>query len=252
MVILLSGLFIDKIKINELDVDSYVFNLPIVKNILKNGELQFNKKVTFFVGENGTGKSTLLEALAIAYGFNAEGGSRCFSFSTFKSHPILCDNIRLSRGVGKPTDGYFFRAESFYNVASNIDELDSEPAAASLLKEAYGGKSLHDQSHGESFMSLVLNRFRGNGLYILDEPEAALSPSRQFTLLAQMNKLVKQNSQFIIATHSPILIAYPDADIFELSDDGIKLTTCDKTENYVLTKQFLNDPQRMLKYLLED
>ncbi|MHB1485735.1 MAG: AAA family ATPase [Saccharofermentanales bacterium] len=247
---LFSDLFISGIRIRENDRnnDSYVFDLPVVRNFK---DLDFKKRVTFFIGENGTGKSTLLEAIAVSCGFNAEGGTRNFNFSTRETHSPLCDYLKIIKGIKKEKDGFFLRAESFYNVASQIDEMDSQPAAAPLIKESYGGKSLHSQSHGESFMSLVLNRFGGNGLYILDEPEAALSPSRQFTLLAQINKLVKTSSQFIIATHSPILLAYPDAEIYVLKEDRIELTPYDETEHYLLTRQFLDNPQRMIKYLFE-
>lgn len=245
-----SDLFISGIRLRETDqkFDSYVFDLPVVKNF---HDMDFNKKVTFFIGENGTGKSTLLEAIAVSCGFNAEGGTRNFNFSTRETHSPLCDYLKILKGIKKERDGFFLRAESFYNVASQIDELDSQPAAAPLIRESYGGKSLHNQSHGESFMSLVLNRFGGNGLYILDEPEAALSPSRQFNLLTQINKLVRKNSQFLIATHSPILLAYPDAEIYVLKDDKIELTPYLETDHYLLTRQFLDNPQRMIKYLFE-
>lgn len=245
-----SDLYIDGIKIhlNAGENDSYIFSLPVVKNLISKKQLLFNKKVTFFVGENGTGKSTLLEAIAVAFGFNAEGGTRNFNFSTEETHSDLCRYLTVCKGGKRPKDGFFLRAESFYNVASEIDKLDQ----ISPLIDCYGGKSLHKQSHGESFMSLVLNRFGGNGIYILDEPEAALSPSRQMTLLAAIDSLVKDDSQFIIATHSPILMAYPDADIFVLTDDDIRLTPYEETEHYTLTKQFLNNPQKMLRYLLDD
>lgn len=245
-----SDLYIEGIKIRKEagENGSYVFNLPVVKNLLKQEELPFRRKVTFFVGENGTGKSTLLEAIAVSVGFNAEGGTKNFNFATDETHSDLCQYLTVCKGVKRPKDGFFLRAESFYNVASEIDRLDQ----ISPLIAYYGGKSLHRQSHGESFMSLVLNRFGGNGIYILDEPEAALSPSRQMTLLAAINSLVKNNSQFIIATHSPILMAYPDADIFVLTDDDIHRTPYEETEHYTLTKQFLNNPQKMLRYLLED
>jgi len=157
----------------------------------------------------------------------------------------------VAKGIKKPKDGYFLRAESFYNVATNIDQLDSELSPGSRIIDSYGGKSLHNQSHGEGFMSLMVNRFFGNGLYILDEPEAALSPTRQFAMLARMNELVKENSQFIIATHSPILLAFPKADIYVLNESGITLTPYEQTEHYILTKQFLNNTDRFLKKLLE-
>jgi len=249
-----SDLYIEGLKIRK-DIrqsDSYILNLPVVKNLLRKEELPLNRKVTFFAGENGTGKSTLLEAIAVSCGFNAEGGTRNFNFATEETHSDLCQYLTAIKGVKRPKDGFFLRAESFYNVASNINKMDSEPSFGPKLIESYGGISLHAQSHGESFMSLVLNRFGGNGIYILDEPEAALSPSRQMTLLAAIDSLVKNNSQFIIATHSPILMAYPDADIFVLTDDDIRRTSYGETEHYTLTKQFLNNPQKMLKYLLED
>jgi predicted ATPase len=245
-----SNLFIEGIKIRKDAGESggYVFNLPAVKHLIRREELLFSRKVTFFVGENGTGKSTLLEAIAVAFGFNAEGGTRNFNFATEETHSDLCRFLTVCKGIKRPTDGFFLRAESFYNVASEIDRLDR----ITPLLGYYGGKSLHEQSHGESFLSLVLNRFGGNGVYILDEPEAALSPSRQMTLLAAVDSLVKNNSQFIIATHSPILMAYPDAEIYVLADDEIRLTPYEETEHYILTKQFLNNTRKMLRYLLED
>ncbi|MPM13427.1 hypothetical protein SDC9_59784 [bioreactor metagenome] len=245
-----SDLYIEGIKIlkGAGGNDSYVFSLPVVKNLIRKEQLPFKNKVTIFVGENGTGKSTLLEAIAVSFGFNAEGGTKNFNFSTAETHSDLCQYLTVCKGVKRPKDGFFLRAESFYNVASEIDKLDQ----ISPLIDYYGGKSLHKQSHGESFMSLVLNRFGGNGVYILDEPEAALSPSRQMTLLAAIDSLVKNNSQFIIATHSPILMAYPGADIFVLTDDDIRRTPYEETEHYTFTKQFLNNPPKMLRYLLED
>lgn len=247
----MSRLYINKVIFDRpLDKNSYLNGLPAVMHLKKQGELSFNKKVTFIVGENGTGKSTLVEAIAVAFGFNPEGGSRNFAFSTNESHSELWKHLTLSKqDIAK--DGFFLRAESFYNVASNIDEMDRQPAASGFIIESYGGVSLHEQSHGESFMALVQNRFGGNGLYILDEPEAALSPKRLLTLIAEIDRLVKKDSQFIIATHSPILMAFPDADIFELTEDGIKSVDYHDTEHYKVTKAFLDDPDRMLKILLE-
>ena len=205
-------------------------------------ELEFTNPVTFFVGENGSGKSTLLEAIAVAAGFNGEGGSRDFVFSTRRTHSDLCDLITPIRTI-TPKDGFFLRAETFYNTASYLDEN-------STMKR-YGGVSFHEQSHGESFLSLVTNRFEGNGLYIMDEPEAALSPQRLLTLLVMMDELVKKRSQFIIATHSPIIMAFPGADIIQFSEKGMERVSYRKTESYRITKQFMDDPERMIKYLFE-
>ena len=228
---------------NNLGNDSYLCDLPIIKYLSKNKEISFSSNVTFFVGENGAGKSTLLEAIAVAYGFNAEGGSRNFSFSTNNTHSELYQHIKLvKRGYAK--DGFFLRAESLYNVATNIDDIEH-------LIQSYGGISLHEQSHGESFLSIVQHRFYGKGLYILDDPEAALSPMRLLTLMAEIDNLVKDDSQFIIATHSPILMAFPNAEILEFSNKGIEKRNYKETEHYQITKQFLENPEKMLHYLFD-
>lgn len=227
--------------------DSYLCGLPVVRHLQRQGALEFPAPVTFLVGENGTGKSTLLEAIAVACGFNAEGGTRNFNFSTRATHSPLYRHITVSRAA-TPKDGFFLRAESFYNLASNIDNLDTD----GTLLPSYGGVSLHRQSHGESFLSVVLNRFGGSGLYILDEPEAALSPMRLMALLAAMHDLVERNSQFIISTHSPILMAYPGAQIYELSEEGILPVPYKETQHYTFTRRFLEEPEKMLRYLLED
>jgi len=226
----------------------YPFNLPAVRNLSK---LSMHPHVTFLVGENGSGKSTLLEALAVAWGFNPEGGSRNFRFSTRSSHSALHQYLRLERGLRRPRDGFFLRAESYFNVATEIEHLDSVTAASPPIVDSYGGKSLHEQSHGESFLALVTNRFFGNGLYLLDEPEAALSPTRQLALIARMHQLVKQNSQFVIATHSPLLLAYPDATIYSLEPDGIRQLVYEETEHYQITRRFLSDHRAMLARLLD-
>jgi predicted ATPase len=218
--------------------DVYPFSLPAIRGLER---LALNSAVTFVIGENGCGKSTLIEAIAVAWGFNAEGGSRNFQFGTRPSHSSLSDCLTLVKGVDRPTDGYFLRAESFFNVASEVERLGVT---------GYGSLSLHEQSHGESFMALLTNRFWGKGLYVLDEPEAALSPTRQMAMLSRMHQLVAQQSQFIIATHSPILMAYPGALILELSADGIKPVSYTETEHYIVTKEFLNNPDRMLSILL--
>lgn len=222
----------------------YPYSIDAIKQLSK---LEFHPNVTFIVGENGSGKSTLLEAIAVAYGLNAEGGSKNFNFATKETHSMLHNNIKLIKGVKKPNDSFFLRAESFYNVSTNIDELGGGDYD---FLQSYGGKSLHHQSHGESFMSLVSNRFRGKGLYILDEPEAALSPSRQMALLSIIHSLVLDDSQFIIATHSPIIMAYPNALIY-LVDNGYKATDYKDTEHYNITKDFMNSTEKMLSILLD-
>lgn len=230
----------------ELPNDSYLWDVPAVRHLREAGRLEFSHDVTFLVGENATGKSTLLEAIAVACGFNAEGGSRNFRFSTKDTHSELHHALTVVRSA-YPKDGFFLRAESLYNAASYIDSLDDMQLAA----RNYGG-SLHMKSHGESFLALVQNRFGGQGLYFLDEPEAALSPMRMLTLLAELDRLVKMDSQFIIATHSPILMAFPGAEILQITEEGIKPVAYRETEHYTVTRHFLEQPEQMLKYLLED
>ena len=221
---------------------SYLNDLPLVQYLRRHDGLFFEKPVTFFVGENGTGKSTLIEAIAVGMGFNAEGGSRDHAFSTRNTCSGLSELLTVLKTVS-PRDGFFLRAESFYNTASYLDETSS-------LKR-YGGISLHEQSHGESFISLVKNRFEGQGLYMMDEPEAALSPQRLMSLITRIHDLVKDGSQFIIATHSPILMAYPHAEILQFSDAGIRRVSYRETEHYKVTKMFMDDPERMMHYLID-
>ncbi|MBW7452762.1 AAA family ATPase [Paenibacillus sepulcri] len=229
--------------------DHYPFNLGVIRSL---GKLDFHPKVSYIVGENGMGKSTLMESIAVAWGFNPEGGTRNFSFSTQSTHSDLHKYIRLVRGAHKPRDGFFFRAESYYNLATNIEELDREGSAGPRIIDSYGGKSLHEQSHGESFFAAFLHRFGGQGLYILDEPEAALSPLRQMAMLSRIHELVQKNSQFIISTHSPILMAYPDSIIYNLTPDGIETTTLEATDHYIIMKQFLNNKEKMLHELFDN
>jgi predicted ATPase len=184
----------------------FPYNLPAIRGLTT---LPFHPKVTFLVGENGTGKSTLLEAIAGLCGLNPEGGSRNFKFDTRASHSTLDECIRLAWAPGRPADSYFLRAESFYNLATEIERLDRDVNDDDKLIHAYGGRSLHEQSHGESYFALFENRFRGCGLYLMDEPEAALSPRRQLLFLGLLHAYCRRGSQFVIATHSPIIMAYP-------------------------------------------
>jgi predicted ATPase len=228
--------------------EAYPFRLAAIFHLTA---LPLHPQVTFLVGENGSGKSTLLEGIAVAWGFNAEGGSRNFRFSTRSSHSELHQYLRLERGLHRPKDGFFLRAESYFNVATEIEHLDEAPAPAPPLIDSYGGRSLHEQSHGESFLALVMNRLYGDGFYLFDEPEAALSPTRQLALLARIHDLAQTRSQFVIATHSPILLAYPHAIIYSLEPDGIRETAYEDTEHYQITRRFLTDHRGMLKRLLE-
>ena len=228
--------------------DRYPFSLYAVRSLTR---LSFHPKVTYIIGENGSGKSTLLEAIAVNLGFNAEGGTKNFSFGTRRSHSDLHEYIRVAKGVRRPRDGFFLRAESFFNVATEIERLDAEPAPAPPIIDSYGGRSLHEQSHGESFLALMTERFGGKGIYILDEPEAALSPQRQLAVLARMHDLILDDSQFIIATHSPILMAYPDALIYRCSNEGVAAVDYEATEHYQVTRDFLLNRERMLRVLFE-
>jgi predicted ATPase len=211
--------------------------------------LPLQPEVTFFVGDNGSGKSTLVEAIAVAAGFNPEGGSRNFTFATRPSHSELHEHLRLSRSTRRASTGYFLRAESFFNVATELDALQELDRGALA---SYGGRSLHEQSHGESFLSLVVNRFGADGFYVLDEPEAALSLQGQLAVLRRVHDLCEAGSQFAIATHSPILLAYPNAVIYELSDDGIERVAYTDTQQYQLTKGFLDSPEAFLRHLFAD
>jgi predicted ATPase len=224
----------------------YPFNLPAVAKL---DRLEFHPKVTFFVGENGSGKSTLLEAIAVKLGMNAEGGGKNFNFTTRSSHSPLHEYIALRNGIKRPRDSYFLRAESFFNVATKIEELDAVPSPAPPIIRSYGGQSLHEQSHGESFLALFLNRLGERGIYLFDEPEAALSPTRQMTLLARLHELANKGSQFIIATHSPIVMAYPDAWIFLLGRNGPERVKYEDTEHYSVMRAFMLRREQMLDRL---
>ncbi|GHU70128.1 ABC transporter ATP-binding protein [Spirochaetia bacterium] len=194
----------------------------------------------------------MLEAIAVSCGFNAEGGTKNFNFNTKQTHSDFYKYLRIGKSYNAIHDGYFLRSESYYNVASNMDELDiDEPGAVYTppIRDSYGGKSLHEQSHGESFLSLLKNRLGGNGLYLFDEPEAALSPMKLLELLIIIDDLVQNNSQFIICTHSPILMAYPNAEIYEIHNGELVLTAFEDTNHYSLTKYFLSNYKQMIKNL---
>jgi predicted ATPase len=223
------------------DFGEYPFNIPAIGKL---GELEFHPKVTFLVGENGTGKSTLIEAIAVAMGFSAEGGTRNFQVATADTVSILHQCLKVVKSFAKPKDYYFLRAESFYNVATYMDTTG--------YLGGYGDRSLHERSHGEAFMATLTMKLRGNGLYIFDEPEAALSPMRQMAALSAIHELVKKESQFIIATHSPILLAYPDSKIIFLDDGGISEISYEETEHYVITKNFLNNHRKLLRTIFTD
>ncbi|RXZ79383.1 ATP-binding cassette domain-containing protein [Paenibacillaceae bacterium] len=221
----------------------YPFRIPAIRHLER---LSLRKRVTFFVGENGSGKSTLLEAIAYQCEFNTAGGGRNNLYELDASDAKLGDYIRLS-WMPKLTQGFFMRAESFYNFASHIDEL---ARTDNRIYASYGGKSLHEQSHGESFLSLFKNRFGQRGIYLLDEPEAALSPSRQLNFLSIIHELQK-HAQLIIATHSPILLGYPEAEIYHFSDGPIQKIRYEDTDHYQITRRFLENRKFYLNELLE-
>jgi predicted ATPase len=219
----------------DIDLDRYPFTIPAVREL---GVLEPHPDVTFFVGENGAGKSTVLEAIAVALGLPAEGGTKNVHRQQQEVSP-LHRLLRVVKGWRWPRNSYFLRAESLFNVFTYLDELPG------------GGPSFHLRSHGEAFMDVMLG-FRGDGLYLLDEPEAALSPNRQLAALAVIDRLVKEGAQFIIATHSPILLAYPRAKILSFDGTGIAEISYEDTEHYAVTRDFLNHYPRRLEQLLDD
>ena len=214
------------------------------------GRIELHPRVTFFVGENGSGKSTLVEALAVASKLNPEGGGRTyqFGFATRASHSDLHRRLELERADIAPLNGFFLRAESVFNLATAIEE-SPEPLRA--MRDVFQ-RPIHEQSHGESFLDIAMNRLGPRGLYFFDEPEAALSVSGQLALMRRIHELVTEHSQFVIATHSPILLGYPDAKILELSDAGIRRIEFDEAPQVELTRAFLENPERFLRHLLDD
>ena len=242
-------LYLQHVEVSEdLPADDYCSRLAVMRSMVESGGLGFVSPVTVLVGENGVGKSTLVEAIAVALGFNPEGGTVNFNFSTRPSHSVLCDHLRIRKGCRRRRDGFFLRAESFYNVASNIDDLDADGGGPRVI-DSYGGTSLHAQSHGEGFMALLENRFGGRGFYILDEPEAALSPMSVMRLMGHMRRLVDDESQFVVSTHSPMIMALPGADVVLIDERGLARVDYRETEHYQVMRHFLEDPERMLCYL---
>lgn len=233
----IQGVLFEWDKINE---DSYIRKIEAFQGLER---LDFSNPITFFVGENGSGKSTLLEAIAVAHGFNPEGGTRNYLFSTHDTHSELCDTIRIVRGYRKEKWGYFFRAESFYNVATQEEEY---------ADMAHPSAKYHEKSHGESFLTLAQNNLQPNGLYLFDEPEAALSPQRQLTLLMEIYRCAKEGAQFIIATHSPILLGIPDSEIYCFDNGKIHICSYEETDSYQVTEMFINRRDVLLKTLLKE
>lgn len=232
--------FIQRIEIDwsRVDTDSYLRNIEAIRNLER---LHFERPITFFVGENGTGKSTLLEAIAVAYGFNPEGGTKNYAFSTYDSHSPLYDALRISKGYRQAKSGYFLRAESFYNVATKEEEY------ADLMNPS---ERYHEKSHGESFLAVARKYLRGNGIYLLDEPEAALSPQRQLTLLMEIDRCAKDGAQFLIATHSPILLGIEQAEIYSFDDGEIHVCEYEETDSYQIMEMFINHRKELLRRLL--
>lgn len=228
------------------DATGYPFDLPAVRHLARSGGLSLPPGVTFLVGENGSGKSTLLEAIAVAAGLNPEGGSQNYRFATRASESELGEHLVLRWGIHKPRSRFFLRAESFYNVATESERLG--PEQLTVL-----GGSPHSRSHGESFVDLIRHRFFPGGLYLMDEPEAALSARGCMTVLARIAELVSDGCQFVVATHSPILLAVPNATIYQFDEDGsIDAVDFDQAVPVAVTREFLARPQHYLRYLLEE
>ncbi len=238
----MNNLFIQEVLFewNEIKPNSYIRTIESLRDVEK---IEFQSPVSLFVGENGTGKSTLLEAIAVAHGFNPEGGTKNYVFSTYDSHSELCDAIRIAKGYRKEKWGYFLRAESFYNVATQEEKY---------ADIAHPSMQYHKKSHGESFLDLAQDNIKSNGLYLLDEPEAALSPQRQLTLLTQIYKCANDGAQFIIATHSPILLGIPNAQIFCFDNGKIHTCTYEETDSYKITEMFINNRKSLLQKLLDE
>lgn len=235
--------FINRISIRNMEEDTY---LSQIEGFKKFNELILDKAITIFVGENGTGKSTLLEAIAYSQGFNVEGGSKNFNFSTYDAIPsILYNYLTISKSGRKASDSFFLRADNFYNIASYIEEVGVD------LSE-YGDRAIHRQSHGEGILNIINNRFRGNGLYLLDEPENGLSFQRQLSLISSINSLAKEGSQFIIVTHSPIILALPNSQIFSFDMEEPLEIKLEQSKAYEIMNIFIHNKERLLSHLFEE
>lgn len=235
------------------DLTVYPFSVPTIGALTR---LDFRARVTFFAGENGTGKSTLLEAIAAHIGFGREGGNRDMPHESTDSVHAVDPLVRaLLLSFDKRTgEGFYFRAESLYSWASRIDELDSDSAGAGFIRDAYGGISLHSRSHGETFFTVLDHKFRRSGLFLLDEPEAALSPQRQLSFLILIHDTLRDNkdAQFIISTHSPILLGYPDAQIISFDDGTLHEIPYEETASMQIVRRFTSDRERFLDELFRD
>lgn len=236
---------------SKLPRDSWLRDIPALRQL---GQLRFDRNITLLAGENGTGKSTLLEGIAVNCGFNPEGGTINYRFSTFDEGDGLAQAMRVSRGFRRPPFGYFFRAESFFNVASQAEVYRNSglgPVPKEIYYERFGGKALHEQSHGESFLGWFQS-CNEQGLYLMDEPEAALSPQRQLALLVQMVRMARAGAQFVIASHSPILLGAPDARILSFDETGVHSCAYEETGSYQLTQLFLENRERLIEQLLRE
>lgn len=230
------------------DPTAYPFCVPAIASLT---QLTFTSRVTFFTGENGSGKSTLLEAIAAHIGFGREGGNRNYSIETTESSRAtepLARALRLGFFPARTGEGFYFRAESLFNVASYVDELGAEVLAS------YGGISLHARSHGETFFTVLDHKFRRSGLFLLDEPEAALSPQRQLSFLVLIHDTLRdyKDAQFIISTHSPILLGYPGAQILSFDGGYVREINYEETSPYQIVKRFLSDRRNFLRELFDE
>ncbi|RXF69571.1 AAA family ATPase [Hansschlegelia zhihuaiae] len=231
------------------DRETYPFNLPAIAGI---DEIDLDAPVVIFVGANGSGKSTLMEAIAAQLGCNPEGGSPNFRFDTAGTLSALHSVMRLARRIPRNTDRYFYRADAYHVFATEMRRLDSEPSFGPPIKTYYGGQDLHEMSHGQAVMKLLRHRFRGGGIYLMDEPEAALAPETQLEVIARIAQLCGEGARFVLATHSPLLMALPDALIYELDETGVSRRAYQELNHVRLYRRFLGDPASVVARLVAD